>query len=171
MLYAGGGNAVYASADGGSNWQPKFQAPASARVTALAIDPMDRRTVLAGTTRGLYGSFDSGEHWQRLHQGVGEGESSCLVVRFHPSQPGAVWLGTGGGLLISSDGGRTWKAAAGLEPARAMLDLAFVPGEPERLYAVTDRGVFLLEAPHPWTRVLPSATPEQIGRASCRERV
>ena len=143
LLYAASGSVVYASHDGGAQWRAVFRAPGSAQVTRLAINPFDGRHVLAATMDGLYGSFDDGEHWQRLFRQPGSGESQTRVVVFHPARRDEVFLGTAGGLFRSTDGARHWQQISGRLRHRSVQDIAADPINPQRVYVLTDQGMFV----------------------------
>lgn len=143
LLYAASGNVVYASHDGGIQWRAVFRAPAAAQVTRLAINPFDGRHVLAATTDGLYGTEDDGEHWQRLFRKPGSGESQTRVVVFHPTRRDEVFLGTAGGLFRSTDGARHWQQLGGRLSRRSVQDIAADPLNPQRVYVLTDQGIFV----------------------------
>jgi photosystem II stability/assembly factor-like uncharacterized protein len=155
LLYVASSRAVYQSADGGRTWRERFRTPAQADVTDLAVDPFDPRCVLVATTNGLYGSFDGARRWKRLFRGPGAGESQAQVVRFHPIRRSEVFLGTAGGLFASQDQGRHWQELGGRLRDRSIHDLAIAPGQPNRLYALTDQGLFVSVEP-PATYTLPA---------------
>lgn len=154
LLYAGSWQAIYASSDGGRHWRERFRLPAQAELMDLAIDPFDSRRVLAATTHGLYGTSDGGRGWTRLFRGSGAGESRCQTVLFHPMHRHEVLLGTAGGLFASTDGGRHWRALGSRLSDRSVYALAFDPQQPQRMYALTDQGLFVSgENPEAWNRI------------------
>jgi len=154
LLYVASSRAVYQSPDGGRTWRERFRTPAQADVTDLAIDPFDSRRVLAATTHGLYGSFNGGRRWTRLFRGAGAGESRGQVVLFHPSRRNEAFLGTVGGLFLSTDGGWHWRELAGRLNGRSVRHLAVDPRDPQRLYTLTDQGLFVsFGDPEGWTRI------------------
>ena len=168
LLYAGSLRAVYTSHDGGLQWRERFRLPAQAELMDLAIDPFDRRHVLAATTHGLYGTSDGGRGWTRFFRGSGAGESRCQVVLFHPAHRHEVLLGTAGGLFASMDGGRRWRTLGSRLSDRSVHDLAVDPQQPQRIYALTDQGLFVSgESPEAWNRIFEvsqaeGASPEEV---------
>jgi photosystem II stability/assembly factor-like uncharacterized protein len=72
---------------------------------------------------------------------------SGMAVGSHPSIPGRILAGFGynfssptnigwpGGIAISTDHGLTWSAAQTPEPCGAVLEFAFSPADPNRVYA------------------------------------
>lgn len=75
------------------------------------IDPADPRHRIAGGWRGMWVTFDAGAHWTEAR--FGGGAAPPLV---HVAEASADWrtiaLGTDAGLMTSTDGGRTYAAAA-----------------------------------------------------------
>ncbi|MGC9947790.1 MAG: SBBP repeat-containing protein [Bryobacteraceae bacterium] len=62
-IWAGTGNGVYTSADGGQTWSPTtFQIP----VNELAADPVVQNTFYAGNAIGIYKTSDGGVSWRLL---------------------------------------------------------------------------------------------------------
>ena len=154
LLCAGSRHAVYMSHDGGRRWRERLRLPASTELMDLAIDPFDSQHVLAATTSGLYGSSDGGRGWTRCFRAAGAGGSRCLTVLFHPTRRHDVLLGTAGGLFVSTDGGRFWHASGSSFSSHTVRDLAVDPQRPERIYALTDQGLFVNEDnPDAWKRM------------------
>lgn len=88
---------------------------ASGRTLAMAIQPNDPNTILAGTAMGgIWKSTDRGATWRA----VGEQSLPTLAVssiRYDPHAPNVVYAGTGEpfgmfgfGIAKSTDGGETW---------------------------------------------------------------
>jgi hypothetical protein len=59
---------VLRSVDRGSTWTPIGQIGAA--VNALVVDPSDRRTLYAGTDRGVHRSADGGATWRSFNAGL-----------------------------------------------------------------------------------------------------
>ncbi len=133
---------MYASTDGGKEWQARFQAPTGVTITRLAISHGEPPTVLAATTSGLYGSFDGGATWTRVFRGTGEGEGACEHVAFDPEDAHIALLGTSGGLFQSTDGGQRWREIPMPAKANTVLHFAFDPQTPSGLYVVSPVGLF-----------------------------
>ncbi len=145
LVYAASPRAVYESRDGGINWRTCWRASGGATVTSLAIDPFDSAHLLAATSAGLYGSSDGARHWQRLFSGTG-GQRECRVVVFHPARRHDIYLGTGGGLFVSHDGGRAWQSFGSDLPIETVQHIAIDSHDPDRVYVVTDRAVFVSQS-------------------------
>jgi hypothetical protein len=64
-VYAGTGNGVYKSVNGGVSWVPSNSGIEKILVRALAIDPATPTTIYGGTdTYGVFRSSDGGATWQ-----------------------------------------------------------------------------------------------------------
>ncbi|MBX3724851.1 MAG: hypothetical protein KF823_02935 [Xanthomonadales bacterium] len=59
-------NAVFASRDGGSTWQPSGALPTGPWLRVLRVDPADPRRLYAGGDGGVFRSIDGGDGWHRL---------------------------------------------------------------------------------------------------------
>lgn len=94
----------------------------SGRVTALAVDPSDPRTVYAGTANGsVWKTTDRAQTWRPLFD---RGPSLAIgAIAIDPSNPSRVFVGSGegndtimafngAGLLLTEDGGATWRRVA-----------------------------------------------------------
>jgi photosystem II stability/assembly factor-like uncharacterized protein len=108
-LYAGSMRAgVLRSTDGGRSWAAANGGLGTGGVMALAVDPVDPRTIYAGAGAGLYKSTDSGATWSKLPY---PGESA-VTLAVSPSNPNVVLTvavkGNQGLVYHSEDGGRTW---------------------------------------------------------------
>jgi hypothetical protein len=84
---------------------------------------------------GLIESRDGGKTWKNISL---LGEADFHVLK---SSDGRIYgfNGIEGRLLVSSNGGRQW---ARRTPPAAMYDLAIDPGNPDRIVASTERGIF-----------------------------
>jgi photosystem II stability/assembly factor-like uncharacterized protein len=100
-------------------------------VLALAADPAEPGSLLAGSIAGLWRSDDAGATWTRL---LGTPSQSVL---FDPSHPRTILLATPGGVLVSVDGGLQWRFT------EMRLDVHGLSQEGGKLFAVTsDRVVY-----------------------------
>jgi photosystem II stability/assembly factor-like uncharacterized protein len=63
VLYAGEGDQVHRSSDGGATWQTSPFLSLGSKVRSLMVDPLHSGTLYAGTDRGAFQSTDSGAHW------------------------------------------------------------------------------------------------------------
>jgi photosystem II stability/assembly factor-like uncharacterized protein len=152
------GLGVFHSTDGGRHWR-RVDLETSAHVSAISIDPRDRRTVVVGvlgrvsgdsTGRGIFITRDGGAHWQRtLYAGPSSGVSSLARVPNRPSTLFAgVWQirrrpwrldsgGPAGGIYRSDDGGMTWRKLTGNGlPPGLTGRIGLAAGSRQRVYAL-----------------------------------
>ena len=141
-LLAATEHALYASADGGLSWVQRFHAPGQTRFNRLAVASGEPFAILVATNRGLYASFDGGASWSRVFRGAGAGEADCTHVAFHPAQGEMALVGTRGGLFRSLDRGRHWQEVNVPPAARDVIQFAFDPQDPDRLYLLAMGGLF-----------------------------
>jgi photosystem II stability/assembly factor-like uncharacterized protein len=144
------------SADGGRSWQPVQDGAAGQQVTALAA--LDGG-FLAGTDPAeLIVSRDAGQTWARgqsLRELPGYGSWSyplpphtphVMVIVPHPTAADTVYAGIEvGGIVRSTDGGRTWQVIGDRRGAAVHPDihgLAISAADPSVLYAATPQGVY-----------------------------
>lgn len=126
-LFAAARSGIFATFDGGDNWEGRGADPAmSIEWNAVAIEPSNPLHILVATNAGgnLFESTDGGESWQlREEASVAEGKGVRSIV-FAPSDTDTVYAGVGGyfsagtfsnimpggGLMASGDGGLSWSA-------------------------------------------------------------
>lgn len=146
-LYAGTGDGLFRSEDGGSTW-----ARVGGRIEIVfhvAVDPADEKTVFLKTTDSLYKSVDGGEVWAPL-SGVPSTNVSEILI--DPRDGNTIYVASAcdpffkatspawhenAGIYKSIDGGKTWtKASAGLGGfQQCVVSLAIDPASPDTLYA------------------------------------
>ena len=73
-VLAGGRGFVAQSSDGGESWQQtrlaEFPGGSGLQVNAIAIDPREPDTILAGTLEGMFRSNDGGATWPPSNSGL-----------------------------------------------------------------------------------------------------
>jgi len=130
---------AFADALPDSTWVAVKPLPHQARsaVFALAVDPANNQSIVAGNSEGaLLRSANGGTTWATVHSG----NADLTTVAFSPFTSGLELAGTrGSGALVSRDGGATWSAAQGLE-GRSVRVFAFAL---TLVAAGTDRGVYV----------------------------
>jgi photosystem II stability/assembly factor-like uncharacterized protein len=130
VLYAGGYVAprgVLRSDDRGATWTP-LPSTNGWQVFSISVSA-DGSRMLVARLGGIELSRDGGATWQ--HRATDK-DTFYTKVRFHPSDPlrALAAIGTGGGRvggLVTLDGGETWSAVGGLDPAIDGLALEYVP--------------------------------------------
>jgi len=108
-VYISACSGIYKSDSAGELFRKIQGIPYSARRTRmLKMDPSDHKTVYAGTTEGLWKTADAGATWTRTTGG------NVVIndVLIDPRRPSRVLLATDrGGVLLSDDGGVTFRAS------------------------------------------------------------
>ena len=162
VLYVGAVNGgIWRTDDATSTrptWRPLTDSAPSLSISAMAFDPNDPNTVLAGIGRyssygqaggdqvGLLLTQDGGANWRHVelrYSDIYDRNISGVAVdgnRF------VVAVGPWANLVYRSlDGGATWSPADGL-PSTGALDLVVDPTDRNRLYVtMRERGVYLSE--------------------------
>jgi len=153
LVYAGTSSAgVFASRDGGATWGPaRSGLPSGDPIRLLAAGGRDGKLLYAATRLAFYASADGGGRWVRRALPVqipdGLEEAGLVALAASPAAPQTVYLSYDlaptGGLLKSTDGGRTWRR---LNPSVAphfpssFLAIAVAPSAPETVYLAGSQG-------------------------------
>jgi photosystem II stability/assembly factor-like uncharacterized protein len=125
-------------------------------VNALAhtIDPETNKPgYLAATNTGLYRTFDPAKGWQKLTFGTGlDPRASCISTNLQ--EPETIWVGTpGSGVLVTKDGGQTWRQAEGIPRDFPVNAVAQDPHRPGYVYVGTKQAFYMShDAGATWSR-------------------
>lgn len=146
-LYAGTGDGLYVSDDGGDNWAPSGLEGRE----VWQVRGNGNGLVYAGTApTGLFRSEDAGASWTEIESLTALAESGGWCVPFDPPVPGRaralvvrgdrLWVGVEvGGIAVSEDAGESWSMV--LPGDNPDLHMMFAhPERPETLYASTGYG-------------------------------
>jgi photosystem II stability/assembly factor-like uncharacterized protein len=157
------GEGIYKTIDGGKNWK-RMGLEKTRNIHRIIVDPANPNTVYAGAIgnpyaehpeRGVFKTTDGGETWNKiLHTNDTSGVADMIM---DPSNPNklfvAMWQhrrtpwslssgGSGSGLYMTFDGGKTWKklgAKEGLpEGNYGRIGLAISRSNPNRVYALVE---------------------------------
>ena len=119
---------------------------ASAEFRSLAVDPGNPKILYAGSWsndapgQAVWKSLDGGKSFKPAGQGV-PGEDVELL---RATAPGVVFAVAGKALFRTDDGGGRWAAVGGGLPGDVDLrEVAFDPSQPARLFAATEKGLFV----------------------------
>jgi photosystem II stability/assembly factor-like uncharacterized protein len=156
---------IYRSTDAGNTWQgvlTSFQryAQPTGSFYQLAIDPRNSDTILAGGGTS-YRSFDGGKTWEPI--GVGSfggwlGNVTAMVM--DPNNPDIVYVGTGNGLLKSTDLGTSWSAIASLTVG--VYKIVLDPNT-DTIYVGTRAGIFKsTDGAASWTLIYSEVVPAPL---------
>ncbi len=150
-LYLAGLDGVFVSADDGVTWKrldrglPPLPFDETLAIYSLAADPVRPGFLYVGTyERGVAKSANGGERW-RIGVEPGLSDGPVALFEIHPRRPDTMYFGLatrGDRSFRSTDGGRTWQAFARGIARDGLLDLAFDPVDPLRLYAANEDGVW-----------------------------
>ena len=134
LFYTANGNGVMVSHDSGQTWRVTtgWEITEVLEIAAVQTNP---GVVYIGTAYGVWKSTDFGEHWQRLTQRF----INALLIDH--ADPERIFVGEEKGLIISSNGGKSFKTVPGLDDA--VNALGQHPARPEWIIAGTeDHGLF-----------------------------
>lgn len=185
------GDGIYKSTDAGKTWA-HLGLRDGQQIRQIAIDPHDPNRLFVAVAghpygpnpeRGLFRSTDGGQTFEKvLYKDENTGASDVLL---DPSNPDVVyaslwearegpwengeWEAPGGGILKSTDGGRTWRQLKnGLPQGLVQANLAIAASNPKRLYATAstthDVGIFVSiyrsdDAGESWQKVTDDTRP------------
>jgi len=148
-----------------ASWRPIGPYGGDAR--SLAADPSNPDHLLLGTSSSqLFVSSDGGYTWSQLAR-VGDGDHYVVDhIVFDPAHPATVYAAAwsvetdGGDVFRSDDGGRTWRALAGMH-GKSVRSFALAPSDPSILIAGALDGVFRSrDRGERWERISPPRHPE-----------
>ncbi|MDE2267254.1 MAG: sialidase [Alphaproteobacteria bacterium] len=164
-----GGNGVYKSTDGGTNWR-HMGLTKTGRIARIIVDPQDPQTVfvcaegrLTGPQqeRGVFLTHDGGKTWTRsLFVDPNTGCSGLSMdAHDHNTLFAGAWQivmhswgefsgGPGSGVYVTHDGGKSWNRITGHGLPHSpvgKIDVAVAPSDSNRVYALIethDQGSF-----------------------------
>ncbi|MCX6348404.1 MAG: hypothetical protein NTV79_02730, partial [Candidatus Aureabacteria bacterium] len=144
-VFGGTLSGLIRSRDGGAAWERVPGIIADKVINSLAVHPFDSKVVFAGTEGyGLYRSADGGQNWEQVFTASTTEGNSIRSIAFAPSQPDLIYLGTGSGIIASSDAGKTWDKTMALGLADSAIHyLAVSPTAADTVYAATPKRLSL----------------------------
>jgi photosystem II stability/assembly factor-like uncharacterized protein len=142
VLYMLDRNRLYRSADGGIRWQ--IQSMPDFEPMAFAIDPRDPDRLwgvfaqsLGNVRRGLYRSEDGGLRWHQVSPAVGLPDPFISDISIPRRAPDTIYLATSEGVVVSGDGGRSWRL---LPVEDRVQSLAIADADPRIGYVADGEG-------------------------------
>jgi photosystem II stability/assembly factor-like uncharacterized protein len=153
-VYLASAYGVWRTEDGGASWTEANDGllpPGSTYTQTIEVDHAQRGRVLVGTEDGVYESTDGARSWRR----VGGADLEILDLQQSRTDPD-VWIAAAyrNGLLLSSDGGRTWAPGPDALAEHSVHAVAIDPTDADRMAAVGwGTGVYVTEdGGQTWTR-------------------
>ncbi|MDB9712932.1 GEVED domain-containing protein [Flavobacteriaceae bacterium] len=123
IIYLGSrSGGFWKTTNGGESWSNTTDDLIATGVNSIAVNPNDSNKILInirnsnnGTTHGIYQSIDAGETWtltnfnpENLNWGGLGTNDRINLIKYHPTIPELVFIGTSKGLYRSSDNLITW---------------------------------------------------------------
>ena len=129
-------NRIEKSTDGGLSWRVVGQ---SWVLNALEASPSNPGRFWAGGENAFFSpivheSDDAGETWSWITLAA-DGDNAVDAIAPHPFDPDIVYLGMEGRVMMSDDGGATWKTLTTPTPSNYTFGLAVPAALPLRIYA------------------------------------
>ena len=121
-------------------WFSPAEPPGTAYVQSIALSPTDPAIILAGIEFGaVVRSVDGGKTWMDHRPGA---LRDCHSLMFHPTDGNWVYEGggSGGGVAVSQDAGKTWQQPKGGLDRHYGWAVAADPAQPEVWYASLSSG-------------------------------
>ena len=155
-IYAGTGQGVYKSTDGGATWKASGAGMPTAHVQTIIIDPTAANTLYAGTltpvgapSLGIFKSTDGAATWSPINNGLIDPISSfspvdVAALAFDPKNSKTLLAGTiSSEIYKSTDGGATWQAKTngGFDLDLQVSSFQFNPAAPATVYAASNNGL------------------------------
>ncbi|MGD0131311.1 MAG: SBBP repeat-containing protein [Bryobacteraceae bacterium] len=175
-VYAGTAQGVFVSTDGAAHWSAANIGFSGANIVAIVAHPTQSGTVFASTgangliPNALLRSTDFGQTWTQLIviSPPNQLEAPVLAILF--ASNGSIILGTPSGLLISTDGGKTFAAGSNQEVFNTE-DLVVSTSNPNTLYLVNLLGLQQSsDGGQTFTPLLPSVKFSQFSRVAVDPR-
>ena len=145
ILFAGTGNGLFRSKDGGKTWHSLHDGLRNENIRALVLSPAEPAMIYAGTSKGIYLSEDGGDHWTDwFEESSGLSNTNIQDLAIHPEHPEILFAATSGGLFSSRDGGDTWELTFEGNSYKGSRDVRFIrfSSQARSLYIGTTNGIF-----------------------------
>jgi hypothetical protein len=140
-LYAGtgavnaAGGGVYKLASGSSNWTNASSGiTTTTTIDAIAVDPNSPSTVYAAGNGHLYQTTNGGTNWTQLSQSIGTA-ATIAIAKTSPNS--TVYVGSGIGLIYSTNAGVSWSNPITAPGSGAVNVLIVDPNNSRTAYAGT----------------------------------
>ena len=156
ILVVGAISGVYRSDDSGDHWSqisPQGSGEIH-KVESIAIDPMDPKTIYAGTWHLPWKTTDGGASWHNIKEGLID-DSDVFSIIIDPTMPSVVYASACSGIYASQNGGELFRKVQGIpSTARRTRVLMQDPVNRKIVYAGTTEGLYkTLDGGTNWTRM------------------
>lgn len=141
-LFAGTHLGLFRSEDRGLTWRLSAPRFSGEEVHGLARDPRKGIIYAATHGQGLLQSHDGGRHWRECSRGLPARDLHALALDPRPPHLLYVWV-VGYGLFRSDGCQGPWSQMTGAHTLTGVEGLAVHPQESERLYAGTEKGIWV----------------------------
>ncbi len=154
LIYAGSDDGkVHVTKDGGKHWTEIMEGlPYQKWVTRITASAFEMGTVYL--TQGgkqdddftpyVWKSTNYGKTWVDISKGIPVGPVN--VVREDPKNKDILYVGTDGGVYVTTDGAKSWNALGSGLPMTYVLDLVIHPRDNMIVVGTHGRGVWVLDA-------------------------
>lgn len=144
IMYAGVGNTVQKSTDGGATWQVMYTNQPGSTITSVRVDPQHTKNLLAITASGiLLKSDDQAVTWRIAYQFPMQSLKQLMVLE---NDSRIMYVTTANGIFRSTDGGTTWTDSMTQALAKVgvsqMNDFTFTARNPSVMYVASNAGLF-----------------------------
>jgi len=152
FFVASASGGVWKTINGGTTFDPIFDAQGSYSIGCITLDPNNPDIVWVGAGEnnsqrsvsfgdGVYRSLDGGTSWENL--GLKDSEHIGMIIvdprdsnTVYVAAQGPLWRDGGDrGLFKSIDGGKTWKKSLEISPMTGVNEVHFDPRNADVLYA------------------------------------
>lgn len=150
VMVAGTLEGVFRSEDAGAHWR-RISPPENKEiheVESIAIDPVDAKTIYAGTWHLPWKTTDGGANWSPMTKGIIV-DSDVFSIIVDPKTPSVLYLSACSGIYKSVDGGSNFKGGVGVNKgqglpstARRTRVLMQDPNSQPVVYAGTTEGLY-----------------------------
>jgi photosystem II stability/assembly factor-like uncharacterized protein len=141
-----GGDGLLVSRDGGRTWQPVALAD-RLDLRALAYSPGDGGQLFGWSVASPAGLYRIRVEIWRAERLPAQALSGVLSLAASPEKGGSLLAGTQSGLMMSGDGGLTWRPVAGLPADAAVTAVSYHATDAHLIYAYVARpGIGLMRS-------------------------
>lgn len=163
-IYAGTDKGLFYSYNGGEFWHASANL-SDKRITAIAINPLDKCDIYAGIGNKIYLSKDCNRTFQEAYTDPRAALVITKIFIYSKANSALIYAGTSqGDLLKSADNGQSWTSITNLK--YLVNDIFIEPENPNIIFVATNKNLFkTIDGGNEWKNLS-----EQIGKALARKR-